>query len=817
MNVMLPIGSTARNSGSNAVQPADDVTGHGVAGAKVALAHIRLEPDSQRVVEHWLVDHSQEVARLAQGFAAAFGPEWAHIAGLWHDLGKFRPGFYRYIRGVSGVDAHLEGKWPTGNEKTHSAAGALHALDTFEQRYGAAGRAVARVLAYVIAGHHAGLADWTAGLDERLLGTRAPDSRREYDQAKAECLKEAPEMLGLPPGFDLRTAAATIPGARSSNPLALALWVRMLFSALVDADFLDTERFMDEGRNDRRAGFASIASYRVQLDQHLARMADKVAAAGRTDDAVMQARHAVLAQCRAKAALPPGVFSLTVPTGGGKTLSSLAFALAHAERNGQRRVVYAIPYTSIIEQTADVLKGIFGPDAVIEHHSQADTDHAAETPRTRLACENWDAPLVVTTNVQLFESLFAARTSRCRKLHRLAGSVIVLDEAQLLPPKFLQPILDALHVLVAHYGVTLLLCTATQPVLTDSIRFDPRQNLRGLPMPTPIVDDEAALFTALERVTIEWPVDLHTPHPTEALVDRLAAEPCVLTIVNTRKDAAEIVAALDAATGDRALHLSAAMCGQHRADVIREIRQRLAARRAATDQRPLRVVSTQLVEAGADIDFPVVFRALAGLDSIAQAAGRCNREGLLTDGAKGRVVVFVRAVPRMLTELRNGVQATISVRAAGVGDALGPAAFLRYFPQFYDAFRSRDERGIVELLKKNNDFDFSFRSAAEKFKLIDDEDQAQVIVPYASSAEGVADPAPLITKLRAGEADRWLMRALQRYTVTVRKAQVTAWQKLGDVHEVQPGCFVLTDALRYDERLGLLPDSGPMDPGSFFI
>ncbi len=784
---------------------------------KISLAHIRLEPETQRVVEHWLVDHSQEVAALAQDFAATFGPQWAHIAGLWHDLGKFRPGFYRYIRGVSGVDAHLEGKWPTGNEKTHSAAGALHALDLLEQRYGPAGHAVARVLAYVIAGHHAGLADWTAGLDDRLLGSRASDSRCEYDQARAECLKEAPELLELPPGFDLRAAAATIPGARSSNPLALALWVRMLFSALVDADFLDTERFMDEGRNDRRAGFASIKTYREQLDQHLARMTGKVAAAGRSGNPVMQARHAVLAQCRAKAALPPGVFSLTVPTGGGKTLSSLAFALTHAERHGKRRVVYAIPYTSIIEQTADVLKGIFGRDAVIEHHSQADTDPAAETPRSRLACENWDAPLIVTTNVQLFESLFAARTSRCRKLHRLAGSVIVLDEAQLLPPKFLQPILDALHVLVAHYGVTLLLCTATQPVLTDSVRFDPRENLRGLPPPTPIVEDEAALFSALERVAIEWPADLQTPLSTDVLVERLAAEPCSLTIVNTRKDATEIVAALVAATGDRALHLSAAMCGQHRADVIREIRERLAARRAGTDLRPLRVVSTQLVEAGVDIDFPVVFRALAGLDSIAQAAGRCNREGLLPDGAKGRVVVFVRKVPKALTELRNGVQATISVRAAGVGEALGPAAFLRYFPQFYDAFRNRDERGIVDLLKNHKDFNFSFRTAAEKFKLIDDEDQAQVIVSYVSAAEGVADPASLIAKLRAGETDRWLMRALQRYTVTVRKAQVTTWQVQGDVHEVQPGCFVLIDTLRYDARLGLRPDDGSLDAGHFFV
>ena len=775
-----------------------------------ALAHIRIDPATGKPIEHWLVDHSRDVSSLAACFAATFGADWASIAGLWHDLGKFRPGFLRYIRGVSGVDAHLEGKWPTGSEKTHSAAGALHAVAVFQQRYGEAGRLASRALAYVIAGHHAGLADWTAGLDDRLFGSRAPDSQREYDQARAECTKEAAQMLELPAGFDLKSALTAIPGVRSGNPLALSLWIRMLFSALVDADFLDTERFMNEDRSDRRNGFAPIETYRQQLDQHLTRLAERVASDGRVDDPVMQARSAVLAQCRAKALLPPGVFTLTVPTGGGKTLSSLAFALAHAERNRQRRVIYAIPYTSIIEQTADVLAGIFGRDAVIEHHSQAESDFAAETPRSRLACENWDAPLIVTTNVQLFESLFAARTSRCRKLHRLAGSVVILDEAQLLPPKFLQPILDALNLLVMYYGVTLLLCTATQPVLTDRKRFDPRENLRGLPKPEPIVDDEAALFATLERVSIEWPQDLYTPLPTDALVEQLAAEDCVLTIVNTRKDAAEIVVGLDVTTGDRTLHLSAAMCGQHRADVIREIRERLAARRADTDMRPLRVVSTQLVEAGVDIDFPVVFRALAGLDSIAQAAGRCNREGLLPEGRKGRVVVFVREVPKTLTELRNGMQATVSTRFGGTSDTLGPATFERYFPLYYDAFHSRDERGIVELLKNTSDFALGFRTAAERFRLIDDADQAIVIVPYLSSSPDVRDPAPLIAKLRAGESDRWLMRALQRYTVTVHQRQVETWQQLGDVHEMQPGCFFLIDDLRYDERLGLLPDGAPL-------
>ncbi len=444
-----------------------------------AWAHARVDAtDATDAACRWhgLADHLQDVSRLAAGFAANFGPEWGRLAGLWHDLGKFRAGFQVYIR--LDADAHIEGRLPQASEKTHSAAGALHALDQFRQQWGTGGEQAARALAYVIAGHHAGLANWTAedaagGLETRLLGTGAAASRLEYDEAATACRASAPQLLPLPPDFDLRQAMTSIPGARGGHPLALSLWVRMLFSALVDADFLDTEAFMDGQRAQTRPGYAPITDYQARLDTHLDAMAARVSQQGRNGDPVMAARASVLAQCRSKAGLPPGVFTLTVPTGGGKTLSALAFALSHAAAHGRQRVVYAIPYTSIIEQTADIFAGIFGRDAVVEHHSQADaTDNGStETQRSRLACENWDAPLIVTTNVQLFESLFAARTSRCRKLHRLAGSVIVLDEAQLLPPDFLQPILDALQVLVSHSGVTVLLCTATQPALTDTHRF----------------------------------------------------------------------------------------------------------------------------------------------------------------------------------------------------------------------------------------------------------------------------------------------------------------------------------------------------------
>lgn len=776
------------------------------------LAHTKSATDTALYAAHPLADHLAAVATLSKTHATSFGPSWAHLAGLWHDLGKYRPGFQAYIRLTT--EAHIEGHLPSSSDKSHSAAGALHALKCFEKRFGTTGATAARILAYVIAGHHAGLADWTAGLDQRLLGTRALDSEREYREAAAACELANPALLPLGQDFELRQALTGIPGIGGGNPLALSLWIRLLFSSLVDADFLDTEAFFDTRKGVARATFQPVGQYLQLLDLHLNAKAGEAVANGRSADPVMLARATVLAACRAKAALPPGVFSLNVPTGGGKTLSSLAFALRHAINHGQRRVIYAIPYTSIIEQTADVFAGIFGRDAMVEHHSQTDTDARGDTSRSRLACENWDAPLVVTTNVQLFESLFAARTSRCRKLHNITRSVIVLDEAQLLPPEFLQPILDVLALLVAHYGVTVLLCTATQPTLTEAPRFDPRQRLRGLPEPVRIIDDEHVLAHALDRVHIEWPTDLHAVVEPASLASHLAGHESVLAIVNTRKDAAELVAALDAADQPGALHLSAAMCGQHRADVIRSIRERLTARRASQDTPPLRVVSTQLVEAGVDIDFPVVYRALAGLDSIAQAAGRCNREGRLAEGAKGRVIVFVRPVPAALHGLRAGVQATRSTLGDSRPERLAPQAFGRYFPLYYDGFPSRDKHDIVNDLRTNADFEFSFKSAADKFRLVDDEDQASVIVPYVSQTEDARAVAPLIARLASGDTDRWLLRALQRYTVSIRLKQAEAWQRLGDAKELQPGLYLLIDELRYDARLGLLPDQASPQPAN---
>lgn len=772
--------------------------------------------------DHLLIDHLRAVAALAAGLQGAAGGQatqsWAHLAGLWHDLGKFRPGFQRYVR--QDADAHIEGRAlvsTRGRDKTHSAAGALQALHSFEARFGPAGGVVARVLAQVIAGHHAGLYDWHGGLNPRLLGSDRVDSEREFEEAVGGCRSHHPELLALPPGFDLHAACAAIPALRETRqePLALSLWVRMLFSALVDADFLDTEAYFDRQRAGQRHHFPPLSFYSERLDGHLHALARSVHARGQADAPVMQARAAVLRACRSRAKLAPGVYSLSVPTGGGKTLASLAFALDHARAHGLRRVIVAIPYTSIVEQTADVFAQLFGREAVVEHHSQADgADDRHDSARSRLACENWDAPLIVTTNVQLLESLFASRTSRCRKLHNIARSVIVLDEAQLLPPPFLQPILDALRVLVRFHGCTLLLCTATQPVLVDAERFDPAQRLRGLPAPQPIVEDEAGLYAALERVRFEWPADWQTETGVPDLAAQLAAQDCVLAIVNTRKDAAELCRAVDALTAGAAdnpcLHLSAALCGQHRADVIHGIGARLAARRAGQDTRPLRVVSTQLVEAGVDVDFPVVYRALAGLDSIAQAAGRCNREGALGRHG-GRVVVFVRPIPAVLAPLRHAAQATVSALAGSAPpQTLAPELFQRYFPLYYANFHSRDARGIVELLARDaREFAFDFRTAAERFRLVDDDDQASVVVPYVPAGGPAGTPSPATPHLHAieqGQPDRWRLRALQRYIVNARQRELAVWQARGDVRELLPGLYVLVDPLRYDARLGLLPE-----------
>ncbi len=765
-------------------------------------AHTRVGELSGKVASHGLREHLEAVAALAAIFAEEFGQEWARLAGLWHDLGKYRSGFQRYIRQCAAEkteDGHIEGK-VGGPDKTHSAAGALHAMEAFSRLDAKHGASTGRVLAYLIAGHHAGLADWI-NEERRDLSYRlaSADAKREY----ADAIPAAPpDILQMPTHLP---SLHNIPG----GPRGFALWVRMLFSSLVDADFLDTERFMNEDRSDARDGFATISALASSLNSFMQRKSDDLATSGLDATKVNRLRADVLRQCRDAARLEPGFFTLEVPTGGGKTLSSLTFALdhavAHPSKHGKRRVIYAIPFTSIIEQTADQFRKVFAGlgEVVVEHHSQAEVDAKEETARSRLACENWDAPLVVTTNVQLFESLFAARTSSCRKLHNLVNSVIILDEAQQLPPEFLQPILDVLNLLVAHYGVTVVLCTATQPALTSTDYFDKASNLRGIEGARPIIREPDLLFDDLKRVDVRLPENFRTSTPWAELAEAIKQRECALTIVSTRRQARELHRLLPTGT----LHLSNRMCGAHKTHVIEKIKARLIARHDGRDAEPLRVVSTSLVEAGVDLDFPVVYRALAGLDSIAQAAGRCNREGLLE--GMGEVVVFVPPEAKLPKMMRDAIGACISALHEASGDPLDRKRYEPYFRHFYRA-ADLDKHGITELLTRDvqdrdNPLAVAFRTAARRFRLIDDSDQACVIVPFHHDADDETVNTLLATLKKEGPK-RWTMRGLQRYTVNIHTREAAQLLASGALELILPGLHVLQAGSMYHPDLGLLQD-----------
>ncbi len=732
------------------------------------VAHVARGADGRWRPPHSLAEHCWEVGELATSFAARFGADWARIAGRWHDLGKFRPRFQHYIRSASGfeMDAHIKGE---AGKAPHSTAGAMLAID----RFGRAGR----VLAYLIAGHHAGLADWFGGLEVRLDD---PKSRAELDESLAQ--SPPPDLLDH---GDFDASLRSIPGGKEG----FSLWVRMLFSALVDADFLDTERYMDPDRFASRSRWPALNDLAPLFDRHM-----EILATNAKPTPVNALRADILLQCRTAAERDPGLFSLTVPTGGGKTLSGMAFALAHARHHRKRRIIHVIPYTSIIEQTANVFREIFG-DALIEHHSNAEADPGEESSASRLACENWDAPIVVTTNVQFFESLFAARTSRCRKLHNIVDAVVILDEAQLLPPEFLQPILDMLNLLTRHYGVTVVLSTATQPALASQAYFDARRNLRGLGDVHEIIADLDALYTALERVHVRLPADWQQRTDWPQLAQALMSADSVLAIVNARKDARALWECMPEGT----LHLSALLCGAHRSQVIADIKQRLA------DGVSTRVVSTQLVEAGVDVDFPVVYRALAGLDSIAQAAGRCNREARM-DG-KGEVVVFVppqSAPPGLLRQGERACRAVLN----GITDApLTRAYFSTYFQHFYHGCEL-DKAGICDLLalKDGHALAIDFRTAAGRFRLIDDEDSVPIIVLYRGPGGQDTQIEQWLGLLRRDGPQRWLMRKLQRYIVGLPRSQAGPMLERGDIEEIMPGLWVQRGEGLYDPVLGLLPE-----------
>lgn len=712
---------------------------------------------------HPLADHLRSVAELACGFASDWGAgEWGSVAGLWHDLGKAAPDWQVFLA-EAGAEAHVLGEEqprPIGRRRgpDHSSAGAIHAAHHFGAR--------SLPLQFAIAAHHAGLADWED------LKSRLQDKKPRYAEAFKGQDRLALAEVAMPtlPPWLMQEAPPDTQKRR------LDLFIRMLFSALVDADFLDTASFCS-GQRPGREVWPQLDAYLPAVAMHL----DLLATSEQT--AVNRQRSRVLEWCSRAAEGPQGAYTLTVPTGGGKTLSSLAFALRHAQRHGLRRVVIALPFISILDQTASVLRAVLEPAlggrVLLEHHSAIEPVH--DTAANRIAAENWDAPLVVTTQVQLFESLFANRPSSCRKLHNLSRSVIILDEVQTLPAALLAPILDVLQELKAHYGTTLLLTTATQPAL-HSRQLGPWRFAGLEPKPIEIVPTDAIddLFTSLRRVEVHWPTTSQ-PVTWGSLADRLVEHRQVLAIVHRRQDAVDLWQAVRDRADDDVLHLSALMCPQHRREVLKDIRTRLA------KGRRCRVVSTQLVEAGVDVDFPVVYRAMAGLEALAQSAGRCNREGRLP---MGRFEVFrAPTEPPALLRLHRE-EAELMLREDPGLDLTAPATFRRYFDRVY-ASRRTDARGIQALRAA-----LRFEETSLRFRMIDSAGEP-VFVPHGLQG------ARRLAAFRRGGPSRERFRGLQPFGVNVYPQQVQDLVSAGAVELLHDSIYALRDESLYDARLGL--------------
>ncbi len=686
-------------------------------------------------------DHQQGVANKAAQFAEVFGMvEWGRVLGLLHDKGKEKKAFQQHIIKESGLDSDIK----VDGDYRHAYVGALIAKKLFPQHH--------LLMDNTLMGHHRGM----------------------YDHG------DMVEMLKLEIPKDVTTdsiqANLTIP--QIGSPKDVHHLQRMLYSCLVDADYLDTEAFMMPEQSKLRGHHSTMKQLEETLELFLRRLKENA-----VDSDVNRIRNEVQQYCLSESKNIPGFYSLTVPTGGGKTLSSVLWAIKHALRNDLKRIIIAIPYTSIITQTASVLRGIFGDENVLEHHSNvilSDDENSELGKRLKLATENWDYPIVVTTNVQLFESLFSNKPSDCRKLHNLAKSVLILDEVQTLPVDFLQPIVDTLDTLQRVFGTSILFTTASQPVLTGEIVGTNKMNsFEGLPEIREIIPKEACLHDRLRRVKLEFD---DTRSNYEDIVERMTKYPRVLCIVNTRNDAKEIHDRLP--KDGICLHLSRMMCPEHVRFTIEEVKKALKDESNAV----VRVVATQLIEAGVDIDFPVVFRQEAGLDSVLQAAGRCNREGRLS---MGQTFVFSLQKP-----LPPGFISQTNNARLGMGkqhDWFAPEAMTAYFQQLYSRIESFDKAHIKDLLYKP---EMQFETAASEFRLIDDK-TTSVIVNWKDSMD-------IVERLKLEGPTYRLMKSLSQYSMNIRERDMKKLFGMGAVEELFEGVFVISDKAFYDEKVGLV-------------
>ncbi len=728
-------------------------------------AHRTLSSDKSQW--HLLTDHLKAVACLAGKFADYFdaGP-WAEIAGILHDAGKFSKEFQRRLAGAK-------------DKVDHSTAGARYITEVWGDK-----TRLSRILAYVIAGHHSGLADFgsISSAEDRALARRLVRDVKSYKEALQTHIPDAAKAM---PTFPLT------PGFHSG--LQLSLFIRMLFSSLVDADSLDTEYYAKRAQADFRGNHQSME---VLWERYNRYMRKKFHTA---TNQVELARAELLAESLNAALGEQGLYSLNLPTGSGKTLISLGFALRHAMRHGLRRIIFVIPYTSIIEQNANVFRKAIGAENVLEHHSNVqlnadeDIEHTDESLKLRkklsLATENWDYPVIVTTNVQFFESLFSNKRSQCRKLHNLAKSVIVLDEAQMMNGEFYKPSLYAIEELARNYGATIVFSTATQP-LVDKLFSQPVELKK-------ISRDVKQRFPQFQRVRIEQLGAVNYDSLTELLLENKQA----LCIVNTRKAARKMYKKVSDILGeDSVFHLSARMCPAHRTNKLKSIRQLLK------KKKPCILISTQLIECGVDVDFPVVYRELAGLDSIVQAAGRCNREG---SEATSTTFVF-----EFQETWRSGWFAMTAAAARKIlqryrDNSLSDEAIKDYFKELYfyqtgggtqsdktDRYHILDQLG-----ERAAELAFPFETVSRQFKLIQS-DTSTVIVNFDKQSD------KHLKTLKNAERTHDILRKLQPYVVQLYSQEFDAFRLAREITEVRDNIFVLENpSLWYDKNIGIKPFS----------
>ena len=712
---------------------------------------------------HPLNEHLHSVADTAAQFAASLGPEARQLAyylGLWHDIGKYNPAFQQYLFDCEVNPSH-KGKGPD-----HKAAGARLALKYLEP------------LAMLVQGHHGGLQS-PADCQTWLKSKEADAGARE---ATGLAFTEIPD---LEPADELPT-----PAYIEQDATAAEMFLRLIFSALVDADHLDTEHHFTPDKTNRRYTNITLAYLWERFE------ADQTKLDGKRDDKVSQVRHEIYEHCLRAAEEPTGLFRLAVPTGGGKTRSGMAFALRHALRHNLERIIVAVPFISITEQTTKTYRDIFeriqsdedSEDAqsqvVLEHHSGGlqptgdEEDFHPTEEWQRLAAENWDAPIVVTTTVQLFESLFANLTSPCRKLHRLARSIIILDEAQALPSHLLNPILDGLRQLCRYYSTTVVISTATQPA------FDTIPIFRDLPA-REIVPEPARYFNDLRRVEYEWRV--HEPVSWKKVAGEIGAERQVLCVVNTKRDAMALLDALG--EDEHLLHLSTQLCGAHRRAVIEDVKARLKG------GEQIRLVSTQVIEAGVDLDFPVVWRALGPLDSVIQSAGRCNREGRLGQRG-GKVVVFKPeggGMPKGAYLAGAGI--TGALLGEGDLDPDKPEWARRFFQQLFQTIDT-DGKKIQPLRAR-----FHYKEVAQRFEMIGADSQSMIVSYGTPGEQKLVDN--LLWQLQNHKGNpRFLWRRIQPYVVSLRTKEADRNRDLAS--EIVPGLYRWTG--EYDRLRGWVGD-----------